>query len=161
MSIHPSVERLNFSALKAKMLDPIEGNGMSEEQVALTEREYRRFLSLRLYESNVNLVPNRLIDEFWHAHILDTEAYVRDCKQVFGGYLHHYPYLGIGSSEARGELEDAFVRTKQAYERHFGPYPATQVQASRCEGHACHAPTPCRCRVPGVCQGMQISPATV
>ena len=155
MKLHPAVARLDFRAIKAKLLDPFEGNGMSDKDVEIAEREYRRFLSLRFYEPDVDLIPNRLVDEFWHAHILDTQAYVRDCEHLFGAYLHHYPYMGLGSSKARSELEEAFARTKEAYKRHFGVYPDAEMIAARCAGHACHAPSPCRCRVTGACRTVE------
>ena len=41
------------------------------------------------------IVPTLTIDEFWHAHILDTRAYMADCKALFGKYMHHYPYSGL------------------------------------------------------------------
>ena len=154
--IHPKVESLDFSAIKRKMLDPVEGNGLSTDEIELAEREYRRFLSLRIYERSIDLVPSRLVDEFWHAHILDTLAYVRDCQEVFGEYLHHYPYLGIGSDVARHELKQAFEKTKAAYEEYFGPYPH-EMSASRCQDHACHVPTSCACRVPGACRDVRLA----
>jgi len=160
MNIHPAVDKLDFKAIKAKIMDPVEGNGMSREDLEIAEREYRRFLSLRLYVPELDLVPNRLVDEFWHAHILDTEAYMQDCLQVFGAYLHHYPYMGMGSSESREELEDAFFLTKSAYERYFGEYPLEELKAARCAGHACHAPSPCRCRVPGACRTGRVNAVT-
>ncbi|WP_083250951.1 glycine-rich domain-containing protein [Acidihalobacter aeolianus] len=155
MNIHPDVEKLDFAAIKMKLLDPLEGNGMRLEQIEFAECEYRRFLSMRIYEPDLDLVPSRLVDEFWHAHILDTQAYVKDCQSVFGEYLHHYPYMGLGSSEARDELETAYSLTKIAYERHFGPYPEVETQAARCAGHACHVPSSCACRSPGACKGVR------
>lgn len=151
-----NVSSLDFQAIKRKMLDPIEGNGMSSEQIDFVEREYRRFLALRVFHPEAALVPNRVVDEFWHAHILDTMAYEVDCQRVFGAYLHHYPYLGLGSAEARKDLSDAFSVTRELYERHFGTYPAEECSAARCKGHACHSPSPCACRVPGACRSAAV-----
>lgn len=47
------------------------------------------------------LIPNGDIDRFWHEHILDTRRYVADCTELFGGFLHHYPYFGM-----RGEVDN-------------------------------------------------------
>lgn len=151
-SLPVAVSRLNFDAIIQKLLDPIEGKGMTLGQVEFAASEYRRFLALRVWHPDAELVPNRLIDEFWHAHILDTMAYVRDCEAVFGQYLHHYPYMGLGSAQAQRELEDAFAVTRALYERYFGRYPTEESTAARCKGHACHAPSPCACRVPGACK---------
>ena len=36
-------------------------------------------------------MPSRLVDEAWHALILDSLAYVELCRQAYGTYLHHFP----------------------------------------------------------------------
>src|SRR3989338_2769153 len=58
---------------------------------------YRNFLFLnKKYElERGQLPPSEEIDEFWHNHILDTKKYHHDCDNIFGFYLHHYPYFGI------------------------------------------------------------------
>jgi hypothetical protein len=33
-------------------------------------------------------------DKVWHNHILDTSNYHKDCKAIFGGYLHHQSITG-------------------------------------------------------------------
>lgn len=153
-AIAPLVAALDFHLLRAKLSDPVEGEDLSGEQLDLAEREYRRFLTLHLLHPTVDLVPNRLVDLFWHAHILDTAGYQRDCARLFGYLLHHDPYLGMDGPESYRELELMFARTVGIYEAHFGPYPLEQLSAVRCKGHACHAPTPCRCRVPGACSSV-------
>ena len=40
-------------------------------------------------------VPCKLVDELWHAHILDTRAYRDDCYRIFGFFYDHYPYFGL------------------------------------------------------------------
>jgi hypothetical protein len=147
-----TVAALDFTAIKRKLLDPSERNGFCAEQVALAELEYRRFLALCVWHPDAELVPSRLVDDFWHPHILDTMAYVRDCESIFGGYLHHYPYMGMGSPKAIRELENAFQKTKALYEEYFGPYPEGKMAAARCGGHKCHSPSPCACRTPGACK---------
>lgn len=142
---------LSFAQLRAKLMDPAEGEGLSDAQLDLAEREYRRFLALHYMHPTVDLVPNRLVDLFWHTHILDTTAYQRDCTAMFGYFLHHDPHLGRDGPEAARQLERMFATTRVLYEAHFGTYPMGQLSAVRCKGHACHAPTPCRCRVPGAC----------
>ncbi|WP_018939046.1 MULTISPECIES: hypothetical protein [unclassified Thioalkalivibrio] len=154
--LDPWVQNLDFSGIKNKMRDPHEGNNWSESTLEFAEQEYRRFLTLCLLEPHLDVVPSRLVDEFWHNHILDTMAYQDDCQKVFGGYLHHYPYLGLGSAAARRDLDAAFSRTVSAYETHFGPYPEDRLAATRCAGHACHVPSACACRVPGTCKNNQV-----
>ncbi|MGZ5118895.1 MAG: glycine-rich domain-containing protein [Burkholderiales bacterium] len=147
-----AVAALNFAAIKQKLRDPAESSALSEDQVATAECEYRRFLALHVWHPDAELVPSKLVDHFWHAHIVDTVAYVNDCGSAFGEYLHHYPYMGMGSPEAKQELENAFEKTKALYEMHFGCYPEAEMAAARCAGHACHVKPSCACRVPGACK---------
>ena len=36
-------------------------------------------------------MPSKIVDDAWHAFILDTEAYAQFCKEAFGRFLHHHP----------------------------------------------------------------------
>lgn len=145
------IASMDFTRLRQKLMDPAEGEGLSISDLDLAEREYRRFLALHSAFPTAPLVPNRLIDVFWHAHILDTQRYSDDCKNLFGYVLHHDPYMGIDGTESQKELSRMFAATKSLYEERFGAYPMEQLSAVRCKGHACHAPSPCACRSPGAC----------
>jgi hypothetical protein len=57
-------------------------------------------------------MPSRLVDEAWHALILDSVAYIALCRQAFGMYLHHFPE---GSVE--GDQGAALVNTVWAWDR--------------------------------------------
>lgn len=72
---------------------------MTSEQCNFAEQEYKKFLTLKKLYPEKDLVPNKAVDEFWHAHILDTVSYQKDCKKVFGYFLHHFPYFGIYGEE--------------------------------------------------------------
>jgi len=114
-----AIENLNFKLQKSKMQNSEEGEGYTDEQVNLAEQEYKRFLTLlELYPEHA-IVPNKLMDIFWHYHILDTQKYHDDCKRVFGGYLHHYPYFGLRSEQDAIDLEGAFQETLRLYEMTF------------------------------------------
>ncbi|APX93774.1 hypothetical protein BWR19_12955 [Halomonas sp. 1513] len=149
--LHPSVEGLNFDRIKWKLCESGEAK-MTKEECDLAEQEYRRYLTLKKLYPGVELVPNKLLDEFWHAHILDTVAYHADCDAVFGFYLHHFPYFGIYGEEDYQNLVSAFDKTKELYELHFGEYPERLDNAARCEDHPCHVPSECACRAPGTCK---------
>lgn len=150
--IDSAVAALDFTKLKWKLTEAGEGAKLSREAADLAEQEYRRFLTLKRMYPGVDFVPNKLVDEFWHAHILDTMSYHADCQSVFGYYLHHYPYFGIHDAKDRQDLEDAFADTQRIYELHFGPYPTAATEAARCKDHACHAESECRCRTPNACK---------
>lgn len=149
--LHPSVGALNFDKLRWKLTESSEAK-MTKGDCELAEREYRRYLTLKKLYPTTELVPNKLLDEFWHAHILDTVSYHKDCEIVFGSYLHHFPYFGIYGEEDYSNLVRAFNRTKELYEIHFGPYPEKLDNAARCEDHPCHVPSSCACRAPGTCK---------
>jgi hypothetical protein len=65
--------------------------GWSDERVLEAEREYKRFLFLAASEPERPVVPSAFVDEYWHAHILDTQRYAEDCEAALGRFLHHVP----------------------------------------------------------------------
>jgi len=155
--IHPLVKLLNFDKLKWKLSKSAEAS-WSDELCDYAEAEYIKFLSLKKLYPKVALVPSKLVDKFWHEHILDTEAYEKDCKQVFGHFIHHYPYFGIYGEKDQANLQNAFNETLALYETHFGTFPTSVLfgkdanDASRCGEHACHVSSDCACRVSGACK---------
>ena len=78
-----SIEALNFDKLKFKLTSAKEAV-MSKDVCQFAEQEYKRFLALKYFYPKETFVPNKLVDEFWHAHILDTKNYQMDCLKVFG-----------------------------------------------------------------------------
>ncbi|MDQ6961926.1 MAG: hypothetical protein Q9M28_05280 [Mariprofundaceae bacterium] len=149
--IHPIVAEISFDAIKWKLSESSESK-ITTKRCLLAEQEYRRYLTLKKLYPNIELVPNKLVDEFWHAHILDTKAYHDDCNKIFGYYIHHFPYFGIYGDDDYQNLVTSFEQSKQLYEKHFGAYPDQLDNASRCADHACHAPSTCACRSPGTCK---------
>ena len=148
------VAALNFDRLKWKLSRSPEAK-LSPEMCELAEREYRRFLTLQVAFPGIDLVPSKLADEFWHAHILDTAAYAPDCEKVFGYFLHHFPYFGIYGEDDRQRLEAAFAETNTLYQGVFGEAPpmlSSDSEAARCKDHACHKPSSCGCRTSGACK---------
>src|SRR3954471_4348768 len=86
---------LDLSNVRMKLADPEEGHGFAASELDLREQEYRRFLALHLAYPEMDVVPCKLVDGIWHQHILDTNAYARDCEAIFGRFLHHFPYFGM------------------------------------------------------------------
>ena len=117
-----TVAALDFERLKWKLTRSDDAK-MSPEICDLAEREYRRFLTLKVAFPGVDLVPSLMVDEFWHSHILDTSAYARDCDAVFGGFLHHFPNFGNYSKDDAVDMNAAFAETTALYERIFGEKP--------------------------------------
>lgn len=129
------VARVDFSMLKRKL---VEEQKHAPEAVASAEDLYRKFLALKLRYPGRVLAPTGPIDTFWHAHILDTRAYAHDCQELFGGYLHHYPYFGMRGPEDRADLERAFADTIDLFIRHYGIDPtAGDAHARSCRPQRC------------------------
>lgn len=116
--IAPEVAAIDLEMVKMKMKQEDE-MGWSEPQCDSAEIEYKRYLHLCLRYGK-GIVPNKIMDEMWHYHILDTRAYIKDCDKVFGHYLHHFPYFGLRGKEDEQNLIDTFSKTKDLYEKEFG-----------------------------------------
>jgi hypothetical protein len=129
------VEALDFTLLRQKL---VEEQGLTPELCDEAEGLYRRFLALSLRYPDRKICPTGPIDLFWHAHILDTEAYERDCKALFGRFLHHFPYFGLRGPEDRADLERTFADSVDLFIRHFGIDPtAGDTQARSCRPQNC------------------------
>ncbi|MEI7993453.1 MAG: hypothetical protein WCH01_00990 [Methylococcaceae bacterium] len=89
------------------------------KRIQEAEITYRRFLAMHLIYPYEILVPNKILDRYWHQHILDTQKYAKDCQKVFGFFLHHDPYFGIGGDEDRKRNSDAFAKTQQLWNKSF------------------------------------------
>src|SRR5882672_506696 len=77
-----SVDDINLVNIQSKLMQPEpEGKGWTFEQVCEAEKWYRRFLTICQKFPTFPVVPNYVIDQFWHTHILDTRAYARDCQE--------------------------------------------------------------------------------
>lgn len=111
------IDSIDLSPVKFKL---VEEHGWAREKADTMEREYRRFLYLCTSQAEVPVVPSEDIDEFWHNHILDTRKYATDCQEVFGRFVHHFPYLGMRGEEDAKLLQRSFEETKGLYERVFG-----------------------------------------
>ena len=113
------INKLNLEMIKLKLQDTEEGEGWTSELCDETEIEYKRFLGLKRKYPEKEIVPNGPVDKFWHQHILDTEKYAKDCQQLLGYFLHHYPYFGMNGKKDAQNLNDAFEETKKLYKKHF------------------------------------------
>lgn len=114
------IARLDLDCIKVKLMDRVEGMGWSRDEVDDVELKYKRFLYLNARYPDSSIVPTKQIDKFWHFHILDTEKYANDCTTIFGYFLHHFPYLGMRSSEDAKRLATLFANTQDLYLQEFG-----------------------------------------
>lgn len=114
------IAKLNFEPVKDRMVVdlPHHSRPVLEEM----EREVKRFLALVLFEPAAahRIVVSEKIDALWHFFILHTREYRRFCAEVYGAYLNHVPIL----PHSKRELGPDYQRTKEMYQRYFGPPPA-------------------------------------
>lgn len=114
-----AIEQLDLGPIKVKLMESEEGEGWSREQVNVAEKWYKRFLFLCLQYPSSSIVPAKVLDTFWHYHILDTQKYAEDSQNIFGRFLHHFPYFGIRGEEDAKNLKDAFESTKELFVSEF------------------------------------------
>jgi hypothetical protein len=98
-----AIDALDFDRMKQKMLHG-KRSTWTAATLAHAEEGYRRFLKLAVKYPQMPVVPSEAVDDFWHAHILDTQRYAADCERIFGGVLHHDPYVGIDGPEDEARL---------------------------------------------------------
>jgi hypothetical protein len=110
---------IDFGSIAFKLMNPDVGEGLTLEQATRAIERYRRFLFLHYCYPNYSLVPSQEIDRVWHVHILDTAKYREDCNQLFGHFLDHYPYFGIGDDNAKQALEAAYTQTQALFHECF------------------------------------------
>lgn len=134
------IDAIDFQLLKQKNCGPeFGGLGWQRHKLDYVERQYRNWLFLRrMYEGQL-LPPPADVDDFWHAHILETRSYHRDSIAIFGCYLHHDPYVGFGDPRAFERLRIAFERTQKIYRELYGTeivsFDETAEGGADCENH--------------------------
>src|SRR6266852_2599902 len=125
-----AIQALDLDPIKFKLMDREEGQGWSREYVDQMAIEYKRFLTLSVKYPDETIAPSKDVDKFWHGHILDTMKYAEDCQNVFGYFLHHFPYFGMRGEEDAANLAEAGRTTKRLYEEEFAE--TISSRASKC-----------------------------
>lgn len=106
------IDELNLEPIKYKL---IKEHGWTLDRCDRVEKHYKGFLKLIVMRPSDVCVPSLDIDEMWHTHILDTRKYITDCHEIFGSYMHHYPYLGLKDEKDAQQLKDEFAKTRANY----------------------------------------------
>jgi hypothetical protein len=125
------IAELDLDPIKVKLMHKESGEGWSLEQVNAVEFEYRRFLCLMKLFPHEQTAPLFDVDIFWHYHILDTMKYAADCEQIFGYFLHHFPYAGLRGEDDEAAHHRVGSRMQELYEATFG-----EAYIRQEEGHA-------------------------
>ena len=127
-----AVMQLDLEPIKMKLMHVASGEGWSLEKANAVEKEYRRFLCLMKIYPDEDTAPLVDVDTFWHYHILDTMKYAADCEQVFGYFLHHYPYVGMRGEDDEQFRLDSGDRMRELYEATFGEaYPGAEASTQQ------------------------------
>jgi hypothetical protein len=114
------ISSLDLDKVKLKLMHVESGEGWGHERAEAAEAGYRRFLYLTRKYPGEPIAPSVDVDTFWHYHILDTVKYANDCDAVFGHFLHHDPYVGIGEDASPGDQVRAGERMRELHEAEFG-----------------------------------------
>ncbi len=69
----------------------IKKDGLDPARAERAIKLYRVFLEMCVEHPDRRVAPAVDVDKCWHRHILMTEQYFNDCRNVFGAYLHHDP----------------------------------------------------------------------
>lgn len=136
------IDGLDLTKVKRKLCLPIERDGKAwiPEHAESIEVWYKRYLKLIVMRPDANVVPSRAIDEMWHTHILDTRAYMRDCDNIFGRYIHHIPYFGLEGEQSIKDLDNAYDASCLLFEEYFGESLVNAMRATCCgDGGGCSA----------------------
>ncbi len=131
---------LDLGSIKFSLTQREDGPNWSPSKAETLEVWYRRFLYLSSIYNDKVIVPSKDIDMFWHTHILDTQKYMLDCENLFGRYIHHFPYFGMRGEKDRNHLKKLFYETEELFLLHFSESPVS-VGISDC-GALCNEPTP-------------------
>lgn len=114
------IAALDLDPIKVKLMHKESGEGWTLDQANAVEFEYRRFLYLMKKFPHEQTAPLFDVDTFWHYHILDTMKYAADCEQVFGYFLHHFPYIGLRGEDDVAAHHRVGERMRELYEETFG-----------------------------------------
>lgn len=110
------IDELDLDFIQKKLCSPFRphgnGYGWPEEGAKKAILSYKEFLKLAAksrhcaitdgiepeevpIQSADKTLPAEIVDIVWHTHILFTQQYYKDCKKIFGFYLHHQPNVEI------------------------------------------------------------------
>lgn len=124
------IQALDLEPIKFKL---VAEHGWKLEQADKVETQYKQYLYLSattIVEDG--LPPSKIIDEFWHQHILDTRKYAEDCENVFGRFVHHYPYFGLMGGEDYERFSNAGENAERLFIEVFGESPYESNMIERC-----------------------------
>ncbi len=67
----------------------------SADRLAAAETAYRNFMRDCKLNPRSSNSPSVDADQVWHAHILFTRQYAKDCQDYCGQFVHHSPFDSV------------------------------------------------------------------
>lgn len=129
----PKFENLDLESIIIKLTHPKDVHKWSREEAEYAVYQYKKFLFLNALYPEQELVPTKEIDNVWHVHILDTEKYRNDCQYLFGRFLDHYPYSGLGGQQDEKEHLKKFELSQTLFQELF---PSDNVKFYKIPAHS-------------------------
>ena len=141
---------LNWLDLSRLIKRLVEEDGLGDvEYVTAVIDEYKRFFILFSCFCNLNekqmsnlFVPSLSVDIVWQRHMLDTIAYMEDCKKwgIHTNYLHRFQEEVINLNQGNGEsdmdmnmMRNGYKCTMETYEAVFGTVPPINIWSKEFE----------------------------
>ncbi|RYH48697.1 MAG: glycine-rich domain-containing protein-like [Alcaligenaceae bacterium] len=123
------IDSMDFHEIIEKLCseDPLLSRRWNRLEAEAAVQFYKNFLFIcrKYLDDSAHIAPSIEIDEVWHHHILDTQRYSDDCHQIFGRYIHHFPYFGTRGNEDFRNLTTAFENFQRLHVAEFGcPVPS-------------------------------------
>lgn len=114
------INNLNLASIKLFLQKKLK---WKKRKLNKCEEQYKNYLILKKkYGNKYKLPPSMDIDEFWHAHILDTKQYFKDCNKIFSYYLHHTPGYSANYKYKIFDIDNEFRKTQELYFLEFGKH---------------------------------------
>ena len=132
----------DFSLTVKKVTDSDSEKWSSDRALKAVE-DYKKYLAVTKALNGYQLVPNAEIDEIWHFHLTDTRRYIKDCHELFGGFLHHYPFYGMLNDENKSDWLDNQRYSDDFWFNAFGE----KLYSKSNQGQKC--PQACPCNING------------
>jgi hypothetical protein len=103
-----ALKRINGIDLADILARASKREGWTSGQERLAEKWYRGYLWISyLHGKRPVFAIVAEADELWHAHIVYTKRYRRDCQRVFGEFLDHNPVHGIATKRYNANIAQA------------------------------------------------------
>ncbi|NUB25101.1 glycine-rich domain-containing protein-like [Azospirillum brasilense] len=101
------VQAINAMNLDILVDDLVRG-GMPKSDAAVAVERYRSFLIAVAAYPTETIIPSKLVDKVWHAHMLRPRVYFEDCMVALGQIVDHTP--GVYGTPA---YEAAYAMTRK------------------------------------------------